>query len=131
MLPMLTSFGKQPFNTCDEPMTGMSTSIRRAKRTCYGAALEQFAYVRATSVVNALELLAAHGDKARILSGGQSLMPAMNLRLISSRQKGVSPKTVSIYLSEDPQADWLTCQRKIYSGRWIDQWKGTVVVRYW
>src|SRR5216683_748469 len=42
-----------------------------------------FAYVRATSVVDALELLAAHGDKARILSGGQSLMPAMNLRLIS------------------------------------------------
>src|SRR6266571_1638266 len=42
-----------------------------------------FAYARATSVANALELLAAHGDKARILSGGQSLMPAMNLRLIS------------------------------------------------
>jgi aerobic carbon-monoxide dehydrogenase medium subunit len=42
-----------------------------------------FTYVRATSVVNALELLAAHGDKAKVLSGGQSLMPAMNLRLIS------------------------------------------------
>ena len=42
-----------------------------------------FAYARATSVVDALELLATHGDKARILSGGQSLMPAMNLRLIS------------------------------------------------
>ena len=42
-----------------------------------------FAYARATSVTNALELLAAHGDGARILSGGQSLMPAMNLRLIS------------------------------------------------
>jgi carbon-monoxide dehydrogenase medium subunit len=42
-----------------------------------------FAYARATSVVHALELLAAHGDKARVLSGGQSLMPAMNLRLIS------------------------------------------------
>jgi aerobic carbon-monoxide dehydrogenase medium subunit len=42
-----------------------------------------FAYVRATSVGNALELLAAHGEKAKILSGGQSLMPAMNLRLIS------------------------------------------------
>src|SRR5437899_12831219 len=42
-----------------------------------------FAYVRATSVVNVLELLAAHGDKAKVLSGGQSLMPAMNLRLIS------------------------------------------------
>lgn len=42
-----------------------------------------FAYARATSVVNALELLAAYGDKAKVLSGGQSLMPAMNLRLIS------------------------------------------------
>ncbi len=42
-----------------------------------------FSYARATSVVNAIELLAAHGDRARVLSGGQSLMPAMNLRLIS------------------------------------------------
>jgi carbon-monoxide dehydrogenase medium subunit len=42
-----------------------------------------FAYARATSVTNALELLVAHGDKAKLLSGGQSLMPAMNLRLIS------------------------------------------------
>jgi carbon-monoxide dehydrogenase medium subunit len=42
-----------------------------------------FRYARATSVANALELLAAHGDKAKVLSGGQSLMPAMNLRLIS------------------------------------------------
>jgi len=44
-----------------------------------------FAYARATSVANALELLAAHGDRAKVLSGGQSLMPAMNLRLISPR----------------------------------------------
>jgi len=42
-----------------------------------------FSYARATSVGNALELLIAHGDKAKVLSGGQSLMPAMNLRLIS------------------------------------------------
>jgi carbon-monoxide dehydrogenase medium subunit len=42
-----------------------------------------FAYARATSVANALELLVAHGDTAKVLSGGQSLMPAMNLRLIS------------------------------------------------
>jgi carbon-monoxide dehydrogenase medium subunit len=42
-----------------------------------------FSYARATSVVNALELLAAHGDDAKVLSGGQSLMPAMNLRLIA------------------------------------------------
>jgi carbon-monoxide dehydrogenase medium subunit len=42
-----------------------------------------FAYARAKSVDDALQLLAAHGDSAKVLSGGQSLMPAMNLRLIS------------------------------------------------
>jgi aerobic carbon-monoxide dehydrogenase medium subunit len=42
-----------------------------------------FSYTRATSVIHALELLATHGDGAKLLSGGQSLMPAMNLRLIS------------------------------------------------
>jgi carbon-monoxide dehydrogenase medium subunit len=42
-----------------------------------------FAYARATSVSDALELLHAHRDRAKVLSGGQSLMPAMNLRLIS------------------------------------------------
>jgi aerobic carbon-monoxide dehydrogenase medium subunit len=42
-----------------------------------------FSYARAASVADALQLLASHGDKAKVLSGGQSLMPAMNLRLIS------------------------------------------------
>src|SRR5579862_2320299 len=42
-----------------------------------------FSYARATSVVDALELLGAHGDGAKVISGGQSLLPAMNLRLIS------------------------------------------------
>jgi carbon-monoxide dehydrogenase medium subunit len=42
-----------------------------------------FAYARATSVANALELLNTHGEKAKVLSGGQSLLPAMNLRLIA------------------------------------------------
>ena len=42
-----------------------------------------FSYARATSVMNAIELLAEHGERAKVLSGGQSLMPAMNLRLIS------------------------------------------------
>ncbi len=44
-----------------------------------------FSYARATSVANTLELLAAHGDGAKVLSGGQSLMPAMNLRLIAPK----------------------------------------------
>src|SRR6202140_2918120 len=42
-----------------------------------------FSYARATSVGNAIELLAAHGEQAKVLSGGQSLMPAMNLRLVA------------------------------------------------
>jgi carbon-monoxide dehydrogenase medium subunit len=42
-----------------------------------------FSYARATSVENAIELLVAHGERAKVLSGGQSLMPAMNLRLVA------------------------------------------------
>lgn len=42
-----------------------------------------FAYARATTVAHALELLTSHGETAKVLSGGQSLLPAMNLRLIS------------------------------------------------
>jgi carbon-monoxide dehydrogenase medium subunit len=42
-----------------------------------------FSYARATSISNAIELLAAHGERAKVLSGGQSLMPAMNLRLLA------------------------------------------------
>jgi aerobic carbon-monoxide dehydrogenase medium subunit len=42
-----------------------------------------FSYARATSIGNAIELLVAHGERAKVLSGGQSLMPAMNLRLIA------------------------------------------------
>jgi CO/xanthine dehydrogenase FAD-binding subunit len=42
-----------------------------------------FSYARATSVDSALELLAIHGEQAKVLSGGQSLTPAMNLRLIA------------------------------------------------
>ncbi len=42
-----------------------------------------FAYARATSIANALELLVSHGEKAKLLSGGQSLIPAMNLRLVA------------------------------------------------
>lgn len=40
-----------------------------------------FAYVRARTLAEALEFLAAHGDRARLLAGGQSLIAALNLRL--------------------------------------------------
>ena len=38
-------------------------------------------YVRATSVANAIALLQMHGEDARILAGGHSLLPMMKLRL--------------------------------------------------
>lgn len=41
----------------------------------------RFSYVRADSVEHALALLAKHGEDARILAGGQSLMPTLNMRL--------------------------------------------------
>ncbi|MGB8965169.1 MAG: FAD binding domain-containing protein [Candidatus Cybelea sp.] len=41
----------------------------------------QFDYRRASSVEEAIEALASYGDDARILAGGQSLIPAMRFRL--------------------------------------------------
>ena len=41
----------------------------------------RFSYVRARSVEHALSLLAEHGEEARVLAGGQSLMPTLNMRL--------------------------------------------------
>lgn len=40
-----------------------------------------FDYVKPTSVAEAMELLARHGDMASVLAGGQSLMPTLNMRL--------------------------------------------------
>src|ERR1700687_2300590 len=40
-----------------------------------------FKYIAATSLEHALALKAEHGDDAKFLGGGQSLMPAMNFRL--------------------------------------------------
>src|SRR5580704_8927457 len=41
-----------------------------------------FDYVRPDTVAEVLALLVEHGDDARILAGGQSLVPMLNLRLI-------------------------------------------------
>src|SRR5881296_2036677 len=43
-----------------------------------------FRYVRASSVDETLAELAGHGDDAKVLAGGQSLIALMNLRLIQS-----------------------------------------------
>jgi 2-furoyl-CoA dehydrogenase FAD binding subunit len=43
-----------------------------------------FEYVRPDTVDEVLELLAEYGDDSRILAGGQSLIPMLNLRLIEA-----------------------------------------------
>ncbi len=40
-----------------------------------------FQYIAATSLAQALALKSEHGDEAKFLAGGQSLMPTMNFRL--------------------------------------------------
>src|SRR5918999_3405790 len=41
----------------------------------------QFAYLRAGSVEEAIALLQEHGDAAKLIAGGHSLLPIMKLRL--------------------------------------------------
>ena len=42
-----------------------------------------FDYVRPDTVDEAIEILAEHGDDARVLAGGQTLMAMLNLRLVA------------------------------------------------
>ena len=43
----------------------------------------RFDYIRASSVEEAIEVLAEHGDDARVLAGGQSLVAMLNMRLVA------------------------------------------------
>jgi carbon-monoxide dehydrogenase medium subunit len=45
----------------------------------------RFAYARPASIAEALALLAEHADGARVLAGGQSLVPMLNFRVASPR----------------------------------------------
>src|SRR3954469_16331554 len=48
-----------------------------------GLKAPSFAYAKPRTLAEALELLARHGEGARILAGGQSLIPSLNMRLSS------------------------------------------------
>jgi len=45
----------------------------------------RFAYARPADVAEALQLLARHGSDARVLAGGQSLVPMLNFRVASPK----------------------------------------------
>jgi carbon-monoxide dehydrogenase medium subunit len=62
----------------------------------------RFAYARPASIAEALALLAEHADGARVLAGGQSLVPMLNFRVASpgvlvdiNRVAGLSGITVA------------------------------------
>jgi CO/xanthine dehydrogenase FAD-binding subunit len=57
---------------------------QEARFDCFHASAMKpapFKYIAATSLEHALALKAEHGDDAKFLAGGQSLLPAMNFRL--------------------------------------------------
>src|SRR2546430_8756477 len=45
----------------------------------------RFAYARPASIAEAVALLQEHGDDARVLAGGQSLVPMMNFRVAAPK----------------------------------------------
>jgi CO/xanthine dehydrogenase FAD-binding subunit len=63
-----------------------------------------FDYVAPTELAEALALLAQHGDEAKILAGGQSLMPMMNMRL-ATPQVVIDVNRLSALAYMAPQAD--------------------------
>ena len=67
-----------------DTLSAASRGQRRAAfRSLHASAMKPapFKYIAATSLEHALSLKAEHGDEAKFLAGGQSLMPTMNFRL--------------------------------------------------
>jgi carbon-monoxide dehydrogenase medium subunit len=65
-----------------------------------------FSYVLVDSVPDAVQALSRYGPDARILAGGQSLVPAMNLRLVEPRFLiDINPVRDLDYISSGPE--WL------------------------
>ncbi|MCH7737914.1 MAG: xanthine dehydrogenase family protein subunit M [Chloroflexi bacterium] len=60
----------------------------------------KFEYFAPTSLAEALELLEEHGDDAKVLAGGQSLMPMLNMRL-------ARPKVV-VDINRIPNLDYIS-----------------------
>jgi CO/xanthine dehydrogenase FAD-binding subunit len=82
---MTVTFGPEVENLTAMPTVWMpEEGVRRATR---GGGLPRhggsgFEYVKVTSYAEAVAALVEHGDGARIIAGGQSLVPMMNLRLV-------------------------------------------------
>jgi carbon-monoxide dehydrogenase medium subunit len=67
----------------------------------------KFDYMAPTSVEEALAILAQHGDQAKVLAGGQSLVPLLNFRL--------ARPVHLVDLNEIPGLDWI----RVEAGRLV------------
>src|SRR2546423_137139 len=65
----------------DEAWKNAAASARRAGGRGTHVKAPLFEYHRAVSAQEAIDLLAEHGDEARVLAGGQSRIPLLSLRL--------------------------------------------------
>ena len=63
----------------------------------------KFEYFAPTSLAEALELLEEHGDDAKVLAGGQSLIPMLNMRL--------ARPAVLVDINRIPDLDYITSTR--------------------
>ncbi|MDE0005225.1 MAG: FAD binding domain-containing protein, partial [Rhodospirillaceae bacterium] len=63
----------------------------------------RFDYVRASSTEEAIEMLTEHGDDARVLAGGQSLVAMLNMRL-------VAPEVI-VDISRVPELGGIRCTK--------------------
>lgn len=64
-----------------QPLHEICSRIRTRTQAARAVKPAPFAYVRAQSLAHVHELLARHGADAKLLAGGQSLVPALNMRL--------------------------------------------------
>ena len=69
------------------PARKIEDGIRQGPRRNWEDFLKapRLAYLRASSLAQVFDALAEHGEEARILAGGQSLVPALNMRLSEPR----------------------------------------------
>jgi carbon-monoxide dehydrogenase medium subunit len=66
-----------------QPTTGLARAASRCEQQQWERVVipPQFDYVKATTVDEAVNALSQHGDEAKVLAGGQSLIPLLRLRL--------------------------------------------------
>jgi CO/xanthine dehydrogenase FAD-binding subunit len=106
----------------------------------------RFEFIQDETMEHALELLSEHGDEARVLAGGQSLVPLMNMRQIRPRvviditrldglrdvevddgaHLRVGALVTQYGLEQQPGLDPVLAECLPYTGHYVTRHRGTV-----